>query len=283
MVLHVIIDEPSSIDKARNTKEEAVTTEKVETTTATNKAALQKTGPPRHDDDSESPAEYTKRALALFNQDSKLNRSEVPTVSIHDLLEVGPQLGEGGFSIVSAVKIEDDNNNKGDEESDGSSSWAMKSLRPEVIQGPMGTFKIAAADLWKEAEFLSALHHPGIVALRAKHFSLDSLDENFIILERIQVTLDDQMQVWHEADQKARHTPEVRMQLLKQRLTVCLELCEALQYLHSQNVIYRDLKSSNIGFDKKGKIKLFGKFNVCIIELQIFLESCSSRFVFTTD
>jgi serine/threonine protein kinase len=260
MVLHVSIDERRIVNKPRNTVDESATTARDATASATSKAGLQKTGPPRRGDNTESAAEFTQRSLDLFNRDSKLSRSEVPTVTRHDLHEVGPKLGEGGFAVVSAVEFEDDNINS-DEEDDSPSSWAMKSLKPEIIDGPMGTFKVAAADLWKEAEFLSAFHHPGIIVMRAKHFSLDALDENFIILERIKITLDDQMKLWREADQKARNSPQMRMKLLKERLAVCLDLCETFKYLHSQNVIYRDLKSANIGFDHKGKVKLFGKFN----------------------
>ena len=263
MVLHVtIMDDPSSIENDTGTtakeEEEEVTVAAI----SNNKSASN--APPRFDDDSESPADYTKRALAIFLEDSKLqHRSSppVPTVTLDDLI-VGPQLGEGGFCIVSAVELVPKDNNK-DNSDDGSISGAlaMKSLRPEIIQGPMRTFKVAAADLWKEVEFLSALDHPGIVSLRAKHFTYESLDENYIILERIQMTLDDKMQEWREADHVVRNSPEVRLKLLKERLRVCQEICEVFKYLHSQEVIYRDLKSANVGFDHEGKLKLFGKFN----------------------
>ena len=278
MVLNVKIDYPSSIDNnnLHSTKiNQIISTTKPTSSTgavptaASNEAVTGTTVPPRFDDDSESPEAFTIRALELFHLDSNLRPiREVPTIASQEDpdVEVGARLGEGGFSIVSAVKLlgggggmqlvnDDDINNSNEQ-------WVIKSLRPEIIQGPMSTFKIAAADLWKEAEFLAALDHPGIVRIRAKHLTLDALDENFIIVERIQITLDDKLLEWREADQKARNVPELRLKLLKERLKVCLEICEILKYLHSQDVVYRDLKSANFGFDKEGRVKLFGKFSL---------------------
>jgi hypothetical protein len=60
------------------------------------------------------------------------------------------------------------------------------------------TYHIAAADLWKEAEFLSALKHPHIIALRAKHLSFETMDENFIVIERLNQTLQQKITEWRE-------------------------------------------------------------------------------------
>merc|ERR1712232_1056465 len=42
-----------------------------------------------------------------------------------------------------------------------------------------------------------------------------------------------------------------------ERLDVAIQLADAVAYLHKQNVVHRDLKPDNIGFDKHGTLKVF--------------------------
>lgn len=48
-----------------------------------------------------------------------------------------------------------------------------------------------------------------------------------------------------------------RTKLLAERLDVAQQLADAIAYLHSQNVLHRDLKPDNIGFDIHGDLKVF--------------------------
>lgn len=48
-----------------------------------------------------------------------------------------------------------------------------------------------------------------------------------------------------------------KTQLLAERLDVAQQLADAIAYLHSKNVLHRDLKPDNIGFDIHGDLKVF--------------------------
>lgn len=42
-----------------------------------------------------------------------------------------------------------------------------------------------------------------------------------------------------------------------ERFTVARDIASAMQYLHCQDIVYRDLKPDNIGFDSEGVLKMF--------------------------
>lgn len=52
-------------------------------------------------------------------------------------------------------------------------------------------------------------------------------------------------------------TAVAKTNLLSERLDVAQQLADAIAYLHSENVLHRDLKPDNIGFDIHGDLKVF--------------------------
>eukprot|EP00566_Odontella_aurita_P027044 CAMPEP_0113592620 /NCGR_PEP_ID=MMETSP0015_2-20120614/37950_1 /TAXON_ID=2838 /ORGANISM="Odontella" /LENGTH=163 /DNA_ID=CAMNT_0000499181 /DNA_START=36 /DNA_END=524 /DNA_ORIENTATION=- /assembly_acc=CAM_ASM_000160 len=48
-----------------------------------------------------------------------------------------------------------------------------------------------------------------------------------------------------------------RNKLWEDRVVAAFDLSAAFEYLHSHNIVYRDTKPHNIGFDIRGDIKLF--------------------------
>eukprot|EP00957_Ditylum_brightwellii_P181758 13846401-Ditylum_brightwellii.AAC.1 len=112
-----------------------------------------------------------------------------------------------------------------------------------------------------EAQFLSVLSHPNIIKIRgwASAGTDDCLNE----------TLSTRIQKWAKEDAKYKNTLlgsvfrassktcSERERLLEDRLKVAYDITGAMKYLHKQNIIYRDLKPDNLGFDVRGDIKLF--------------------------
>jgi len=166
----------------------------------------------------------------------------------------------------------------------------MKCLKDEIEDSDDEyLFLDAVQDIVHEVEMLAALSHPSLVSLNgisaSRHDAfLSGVSGFFIILERLECTLAEKIDVWakennflnpfktlkslisslsgssssrvfDEVDRATRSLDEGGS--IEERLDVATSIAEAVDYLHSQRVIFRDLKPDNVGFDKRGNIKLF--------------------------
>ena len=172
--------------------------------------------------------------------------------------------------------------------SDGGYRYAIKYLKSNVISAPE-KYLIGTVDLIIEGMFLASLSHPNIIKLRALPtggvMCLCDDDDNdggggggggidkmgyFLVLDRLYDTLGDRIY----DDWKLNHVLTVRkaglFNLKKNkedildmnedisiRLKVAMDMSAAIKYLHEKNIIYRDLKPENLGFDVRDDIKLF--------------------------
>ena len=131
---------------------------------------------------------------------------------------------------------------------------AMKCLRPQ-IRSDCDQFVIGAEDLVHETAMLASLDHPSIIKLhgRASGSLRDSFvlnDGYFILLDRLTGTLTDRLQEW-------KNVPERLMGPGRDELNVARSVADAVTYLHSKRIVFRDLKPDNVGFDSNGTLKLF--------------------------
>ncbi|KAL3811918.1 hypothetical protein ACHAXA_002535 [Cyclostephanos tholiformis] len=127
---------------------------------------------------------------------------------------------------------------------------AMKRLH---TQAPVNAahFIVGVEDLVNESAILASLDHPNIIQIHGRASTpLLLSDGYFILLDRLSDTLDDRILRWMKSS-SARSPPS-----LSQIKTAC-SVADAMTYLHDKNIVFHDLKPTNVGFDSRGVLKLF--------------------------
>jgi serine/threonine protein kinase len=224
-----------------------------------------------------------------------VDRRKESTLAKFDKEEVvlGKLLGSGNFANVydleniellpepenPADKRTEKQQNKREDvwEKGKTGKYCVKMLSPEAMSDPE-TFQIAAANICVEAMYLSNLKHPHIVRIRAmcaqgaSGFSAGEVGAYFLIMDKVECTLALRIEEWSEIELPVRRrilqyndtesdyyrsTTKFLSSLLRERLQFAIDLAGALAYLHDQMIVHRDLQPENIGFDFKGKLKLF--------------------------
>lgn len=187
-----------------------------------------------------------------FNSKTRLKANPIPVVSDQVIIELGRLLGRGGFNEVLEVVARREGSS--DEE-----IWAVKRLHQSTMNN-RGKFYGGAMDLVSEAKLLNALQHRHIIQLHGVSCLDSSLTSSYVDDKQYSLYLDCLFGTVDEKfdEDRRRYAPDMKRQSLMSRVeTIALPIAEAMKYLHAHNVIYRDIKPTNMGFDANGTVKLF--------------------------
>jgi serine/threonine protein kinase len=157
--------------------------------------------------------------------------------------------------------------------------FSVKMLRPTMVDNAH-KFANGAIDLTLEVAYLTKLNHPNIIQVYGistrgpEGYYTGRHDSFALIVDCLTETLRDWMQRWCANDKTTprpfwtRYTKKrgknsvASVSSLLERLRIAAEIASGLSHIHSQRIIYRDLKPSNIGFDIHNKVKIFD-FGLC--------------------
>eukprot|EP00567_Pseudictyota_dubia_P018127 CAMPEP_0197439012 /NCGR_PEP_ID=MMETSP1175-20131217/5845_1 /TAXON_ID=1003142 /ORGANISM="Triceratium dubium, Strain CCMP147" /LENGTH=428 /DNA_ID=CAMNT_0042968833 /DNA_START=125 /DNA_END=1411 /DNA_ORIENTATION=+ len=138
--------------------------------------------------------------------------------------------------------------------------FALKRLRREVV-GNANALKAASEDLTQEAQILAGLSHENIIKLHGqREGQMDTcLQEGsfFMVLDMLAETLDSRLKKWSKKRNRLTKYAASHETIIKRIHENALGIAKGMEYLHSGNIIFRDLKPANIGFDFAGRVKIF--------------------------
>jgi serine/threonine protein kinase len=206
--------------------------------------------------------QHALEQLAFNESQSRLPRRAIPKVQWSDVT-VDMTIGTGTYCRVHMVRLDSTSGVLED-------AYALKALRPKTKESE-NSFRIGASDLALEGSILSRLHHENIVQLHGVgHGSIsqafaDTDEGYFLVLDLLTDTLKDRMIRWRREINSckaslvlARRTRHLKSSAILGRVErVAVGLVNGMKYLHGNNVVLRDLKPDNVGFDQYGKVKLF--------------------------
>lgn len=230
------------------------------------------------------------KILAKSTKDSTLFESDheasFPRFQSEELA-LGGVLGRGGFCVVNEIKsfslkdnfleeevmkyaldMSNQKRRRGDLNSrvtrDSELRYAIKKLSEDIYDDEELLIK-GVADLAIEAKFLSVLEHPHLIKMRGVCAGDITVPGFFIILDKLYDSFTKKLSKWKSQEKKLSGViakikdkkGRKKKDFYSTKLNCAYDLASALNFLHKKNIIYRDLKPDNIGFDIRDEPKIF--------------------------
>jgi len=200
------------------------------------------------------------------------------------------------FSALSSLVSLPSNNNTTNKKCNNKikKKYALKVLRNKIMRKEEKYILDAKLDMKKEIQALSVFKHENINNIYGYGFCSSPDNIPFLIIEQIESTLHERMEDWqyfHDNylhynsyhanggfgvsiylnvdDNNDRDKNEYHSSLLvKEKISIALQIMNAIQYMHDCGFVYRDLKPQNTGLmhstdaNRATKVKLFD-FGTC--------------------
>jgi len=186
-----------------------------------------------------------------YDLSTMVNNDNIKKIREGDL-SVMKLLGRGAFADVHQVYIKENTDQ----------IYAIKRLRPSVLI-ESDKLEISTTDLALETSILSNLRHKNIISLLGikEGNTIDLLRNGnfFLALELLVETLHDRLKTWKKHWSYQMLSSTLNTNTVIERLeNVAMGIVSAMEYLHSNRIIYRDMKPLNIGFDElNDEVKIF--------------------------
>lgn len=197
----------------------------------------------------------------------KLEAKRRPLALSWDDCRVQRIMGVGGYGAVSLVRV-----SKLDDIAQQTHWYALKCVRRNVLLKDDScntvdreSFVKAVEDIYKEAAILSRLRHKNIVQIHGilKENAEKTFQEPggyFLVLQCMKRRLDDLLfKTWQKGN---KPVPSVKERIFK----VALGISDGMKYLHENRILYRDLKSSNVGIDYNGNPRILDFGTAVVLE-----------------
>ena len=133
------------------------------------------------------------------------------------------------------------------------SGFVIKQVAEEWVYSNRITFLKGTVDLALEAKYLATLSHPNIVEVKAVAEGGPYREGYFILLDRLHETLPMRLKRWTTTDRQCKGITGVfvggkkkQLMLDVNRLEGAYGVANALKYIHSVNLVYRDLVSAGL-------------------------------------